>query len=322
MEWQSEERYSRLFGARGRGEASRAFRLHVATVVKNPVDFHVWVLYHGVHQGCVLHVYYDAEDREDGYIRVKEMLRLVKERHGSLTYHLHCTGLSLRFEGPAFSTNQVRQRRCINMALALVRDRYSDSENWMFHVDDDELIFANERSIRDAVDQNRGPTTTFIRLRNWEARIDVAHAQASIFDTPYFETDSRRFLLYANGKACAKVMANTHLVGPHCFSQDPGGRDYAFACGCAFVDNLLVLHYNCTTFDKWTNKYAQQALQPHNDSIFPFDRASDLLHRLVGTSEHTRRSFYHDMLRRGSTVDERRVDAFRTQLEELRQRIL
>lgn len=46
------------------------------------------------------------------------------------------------------------------------------------------------------------------------------------------------------------------------------------------VSNLVVLHYNCTTYANWRSKYIAYASLGKNESVFPFDHVSEALMRL------------------------------------------
>ena len=246
-----------------------AMLVHVVTVVKAPSNFRTWALYHGRHQGCVLHVFYDTplSTLDFAVVALDQELRNLGVR-----YHLD-TVATPTTEAGVFLVNQSRQQWCVDVALRRIERDYAGHENWAFHIDDDELVYAFADTIYGCVRANRSRGSTWT-MRNWEARVDVVDAE-SIFDAHLFETDPRRFLVYANGKACARVTPTTRLEGPHCFSLD--GRPQ---CGTHLVDNLVVLHYNCTTYRKWKAKYAAYANRPQNESVFLFDQISDALHRL------------------------------------------
>ena len=272
--------------------------LHIATVTKSPLDFDVWITYHGVHSECRLHLYYDAEEESDeGYQEVlRTLARLDAKFPGKLKCHLDLVGRHFNKDEYAslgvFTINQYRQKACVSHALKVVRDHYVRShpgEHWMFHIDDDELISTTGSSIQEQIQSISSSGVDNVSIPNWEARI--SHTPTSIFDVRIFETDSSKFLAYQNGKACAQVKETTDSDGVHCFKNNNT------ACYGHVSDNLKILHYNCTNYEKWKQKYTLYSQRPQNESIFCFDKTSDALFRLQGgASDGFKKAYYESKL--------------------------
>ena len=287
--------------------------VHIVTVVRNPSNFDTWIYYHGVHQSCILHIYYHKEQIEDqGFRSVEALCFRMKLKFSSLRYILR-EYTNNASEGP-FLANQGRQVECVNHAIKYVSDdlTFRNQINWMFHIDDDELIYAFSSSIYRVIEniQINSHVGNYY-IQNWEARSSDIN-QKNIFDTQYFETDTSKFLLYQNGKSLAYVEDDLKLLGPHCFHKN------TFICEPVnhqfnVINELRILHYNCTTYDKWREKYTQYASKKRTSSIFTFDIVSDELHRLpkLPYIDELLRAYYYSKLivNRGSSIVD--LSAFR-----------
>jgi hypothetical protein len=244
-------------------------------------------MYHGYWQSCILHIYYDTQNIEDeDFKSVKTILENCAQKFKIESYLELTEHTSSKSDG-VFIVNQLRQVKCVTHALNKIRSLFlSQGLHWVFYIDDDEIIFSKDTTILQAAEDNMRYDTW--SMRTWEARITASN-YSSIFEADMFETDVCNFISYTNGKACAKLLQDTVLLGPHCFES---GKN---TCAQIFVENIVVLHYNCTTFEKWTDKYKLYAQKPKNESVFLFDSMSDLLHR-TNTTDSLKRAYYENKI--------------------------
>lgn len=243
--------------------------VHIGLVTSKPYNFNIWAWYHGVHQRCILHVYYDCVSDQVGYKGTEAILKSLAQ-HGCV-YHI--TTYNRVIAHSTFDANQSRQQECMDHCIKFINYRYPSQNNFLIHIDDDEILYAFKASILNIF---RSLPPGIYSIQNWEARIDAVQNNDNIFDTCVFETDPAHFHVYANGKSAATVTPTLKLAGPHNFVDE----QYAYTNQPVTLESLKVMHYNCTSFEKWLQKYLMSNKKStHSNSVFPFDRAS---HSLVG----------------------------------------
>jgi hypothetical protein len=231
----------------------------IICVSRDPIDFETWVRTHRV---ALLWIFYDGD-------AVKQ--RRALEAHGDRFVLRPAPSVV----GPAFVANQTRQVAAVNLALAEIPDGWR-----VVHIDDDELLHAFGRPWPEAL-RNLAPKTMYT-IPNFEARVDDPMA-ASIFTCTRFETDPTQMRSYRNGKACTVRDGATRLLGPHLFAAKRATR----------MKGLVVLHFSCTTFSKWCQKYVD-----YGAGGLAFDvESTRARQRPLGTQIQ----FYRDMLMCGAT---------------------
>mmetsp|Transcript_3559 Transcript_3559/g.10221 ORF Transcript_3559/g.10221 Transcript_3559/m.10221 type:complete len:442 (+) Transcript_3559:140-1465(+) len=152
-------------------------------------------------------------------------------------------------------TLQDRQRAHVNASLARCREMGID---WLFHVDDDEVIWL-EKPFREIVAQAPKATTN-ITFTNLEA-IPTTTDPVNYFEHIRTFT-KKRMLAYVNGKPAGRAVAGTKLDGPHRFS----GPSYAVP-----MTDAVVLHYESCDFNQWCGKFRNQVdCTPERKASIPF----------------------------------------------------
>lgn len=184
----------------------------LALLTRKPMHFEWWLRYH-MALG-ISHFFIHVED-------TPELLPLLQ----SEPYRSRVSLTRKEDEG-AFKDNywtlQDRQRFHVNSSLARCREMGID---WLFHVDDDELIWL-DKPFRDIVAAApRGATN--ITFSNLEA-IPTTTEAVNFFEHIHTFT-KRRMLAYVNGKPVGRTLPTVKLDGPHRFSA----RTAPCACACA-----------------------------------------------------------------------------------------
>lgn len=173
----------------------------LALMTRRPLHFERWLRYH---MGLgVSHFFVHVED-------TPELLPFLQAEP-----YASCVTLSHKGDNASFKDNywtlQDRQRAHVNASLARCREMGIE---WLFHVDDDELIWL-DKPLREVVAAApRGVTN--ITFSNLEA------IPTSIERADYFERIRRftkkRMLAYVNGKPLGRALPGVKLDGPHRFS--------------------------------------------------------------------------------------------------------
>jgi hypothetical protein len=173
----------------------------LALLTRKPLHFEWWLHYH-ITLG-ISHFFIHIED-------TPELVPFLQtEPYRSLVT------ISEKADGGAFKDNywtlQDRQRAHVNSSLAKCRERGID---YLFHVDDDELIWL-DKPFRDIV-ASAPKGTTNLMFPNLEA-IPTALDPGNYFEHIHSFT-KKRMLAYVNGKPAGRTLSTVKLDGPHRFS--------------------------------------------------------------------------------------------------------
>ena len=124
-----------------------------------------------------------------------------------------------------------RQRQWVDRMVAKAR---SDGVAWLFHVDDDELLYPGDTS-KDAISTwpevlaAVPPSCASVHVDNWEAFSPESPASSWITDGGVRflpQSCAGLFSAYGNGKGGTRTLAGQKSFGPHRFT---GGKDCALA---------------------------------------------------------------------------------------------
>jgi hypothetical protein len=228
-------------------------RVAVATVLRRPVDFPLWLRYH--RRLGVVRFYVRLEDSpgwEDLLnAQADVVLELGRSDPGGDNYH----------------TLQDRQvdhgNRVLGQALA------SGDVDWLAQLDGDELLHGGAGeglSFLDAMP----PETTVLKLSNVEAVYSKKGAAAG--DSCFSAREFLRCDLgapctsYVNGKGMGRVVRGVSVLGPHDFSPPEGA---APAVSVPF-ESLHVLHFEGCSFSAWLEKFRHLGDRPKTTDSTPF----------------------------------------------------
>jgi hypothetical protein len=132
-----------------------------------------------------------------------------------------------------------RQEDHVRRSTQLAKERGIE---WLFHVDDDELLHFDVPMSTLVADS--APGTTCLALINAEA-VPTSSAHDCVFEEIQTFT-LHRMLAYRNGKAAGAIQAGGQFCGPHRFM----GK-----CHVVPVAQACVLHFESCTYEAWRQKF-------------------------------------------------------------------
>ena len=218
-----------------RHQATRDIRVGIALMTREPHRFDWWLRYH--RSLGIEHVYVHVEGSPD-------LLPLLQSDEFTTFVTVVTTDQHNESDGPCHRESNYfglmeRQERHVLRSTQLAKQRGLD---WLFHIDDDELLhFAVPMQTLVA---SAPPGTTCLTLINAEA-MPTAEAAACVFE----EIDAftlHRMVAYRNGKAAGAVQADARFSGPHRFTGP---------CWVAPVTKACVLHFESCTYAAWRDKF-------------------------------------------------------------------
>ena len=146
-----------------------------------------------------------------------------------------------------------------------LREAARDDVDWLFHIDDDELLHFAEPF--QALLASVPPTAACVVLQNVEGIPSATDSECIFDDIHVFMKDVHKLLSYANGKAAGRVGACTWL-GPHRYTGASHVIETSRAC---------LLHFESCTYEAWRNKFAKHREMDAASKAripFPFYRES------------------------------------------------
>jgi len=262
-------------------------KLGIVSLQRKPPDVLGWMQYH-VDVG-INHFYIWLEDSDD----LKPVLERAARKMGVSMYvelgHVN------RSTEDNYSDLMSRQTQFVNRMLGKSR---GDGVDWIFHIDDDELLHPRSGDSWKDVLAKVDPKCSSIHMTNWEG---YSPAQPS---GPWLEDSGVRYMTstckhlyaaYTNGKSATRTSAGQQSHGPHHFR---GGKE------CELPESEgVVLHHDSLAMSpddlppkQW---YEKNILRAHSDmSKIPFDAAIESV----------------KAVKSGSAADQRRVwEKFRSQ---------
>lgn len=187
----------------------------------------------------------------------------------------------------SYHTLMGRQQQTVLAALARAQ---ALSIDWLFHIDDDELLHF---SIPFAEIVASVPSDcTCVTLQNFEVMPSTMDPDNVFAEAQTFCAAEKLFRAYRNGKSAARVGA-CDWQGPHRFS----GQQYVVQSAFA-----RVLHYESATYSMWREKFERQAAHTSDSEVdtipFSFYQESIRLvratHNGEAASEARRRAFFRE----------------------------
>jgi hypothetical protein len=265
--------------------------VYVITVVKEPHSFQKWLHWYTHVNQCKVFAIYDSHRVEENDTHLLKCIRdcndagvdfkqAYKNPNGKYSFERTKVAPSSS-TATVFSESITRQQDLVDLAIKEIRSKREPGCVFVMHVDADELVISDKpyRPIREVInDVYCVQEKSYWLLPNYEARVNVTYfndeEKNDIFSATHFEIERTKFLAYTNGKGFARLEKDTVSFGPHCFKNE--SQSHA-ACQGEYVDDLAVLHFNCTTFDLWKKKYERYRDVPRNDSVFLFDQMSTFM---------------------------------------------
>lgn len=172
----------------------------LALLTRKPLHFEWWLRYHM--QLGICHFFIHVED-------TPELLPLLASEPYRGVVTISQKGDASHFKDN-YWTLQDRQRAHVNTSLARAREMGIE---WLFHVDDDELIWLDKPFAEVVAAAPKG--TTNITFSNLEA-IPTTVEPVNYFEHIHSFT-KKRMLAYVNGKPVGRTVPETKLDGPHRF---------------------------------------------------------------------------------------------------------
>jgi len=246
-------------GARQSSKISQDFGLKVAITLmtRKPHRFDWWLRYH--RSLGIYHVFVHVEDTPelvDGLLASEEFRDFVTVTSGSDNsidaYNPHSPD--------NYYTLMQRQERQVKHSVAQCKQRGID---WLFHVDDDELLYFDEPFSK--IVDSLAPGVGCVVLVNIEAVPKSLHSDCVFEDIQVFT--QHRMLAYRNGKSAGRT-ADTNWHGPHRFTGSYHVVPVKRAC---------VLHFESCTYEQWRNKFMKHRDMGEQKKLeipFPFYRDS------------------------------------------------
>ena len=253
---QAAPRFSAAPAARPR--ESTPFRLSSHTCTPPPLSLHThrWLRYH--RSMGVYHVFVHVED-------TPELIPLLQsEEFADFVTVTTGNDKSEDIYNPTSNDNYYtlmqRQERQVRRSVSESRSMGID---WLFHVDDDELLYFDTPFSR--IVDGLAPGVTCIVLVNIEAVPKSLSSECVFEDIEVFT--QHKMLAYRNGKSAGRV-PDSDWHGPHRFTGSYHVVPVSRAC---------VLHFESCLYEQWRNKFIKHREideQKKKDIPFPFYRDS------------------------------------------------
>jgi len=182
-----------------------------------------------------------------------------------------------------YYTLMQRQERQVRRSTAECR---ANGLDWLFHVDDDELLYFDTPFSR--IVDGLAPGVTCVVLVNIEA-VPKSLAPECVFEDIEVFTQ-HKMLAYRNGKSAGR-MPDADWHGPHRFTGNYHVVPVSRAC---------VLHFESCIYEQWRNKFIKHreiTEQKKKDIPFPFYRDSITLFQKDhdgGKEEERWKAFFRD----------------------------
>jgi len=268
-----------------------ARRLGVVSLQRNPPDPIGWIKYH--RDVGITDIYIGLEDSDD--------LKPVLEKAGrdlGVNVYAEITSKVDRNGEDNYHDIMGRQNKFVNKMLEKSR---ADGVEWLFHIDDDELLHPRAGTSWADVMAKVDPSCVSIHMTNWEGFSPAQPVGSWLEDSSVrYMTSSCRHLYaaYANGKSASRPVKGQAAWGPHHFS---GGKE----CTLSEEDGV-VLHHDSLAMSsddvppkKW---YEKNVLRIGSDmSKIPFAATKESVEAVVsGSSSEQQRVWEKFRSQKGS----------------------
>lgn len=252
-------------------------KVAITLMTRKPHRFDWWLRYH--RSLGIYHVFVHVEDTPELFdlLSSDEFRDFVTVTSGSDNsvdaYNPHSPD--------NYYTLMQRQERQVKRSVAECKQRGID---WIFHVDDDELLYFDEPFSK--IVDSLPPGVGCIVLVNIEAVPKALSADCVFEEIDVFT--QHKMLAYRNGKSAGRTV-DTNWHGPHRFTGSYHVVPVKRAC---------VLHFESCTYEQWRNKFMKHRDMGEQKKLeipFPFYRDSITLFQTDpdgGTDECRWKEFY------------------------------
>jgi Glycosyl transferase family 2 len=251
---------------------SPAPKVFVCTMSRHPVDFERWLNHHfriGVDQ-----IYLRFEETPE----IEEMLLRHPRRNDIIREYAPSP---LKDEQRNWNRQAQRQIEFCNRVI-----RGCPDGSWVFHIDDDELLYPRSGDIKQYL--RSVPTgTDNIYIKTIEAVYPSVNNPDSCFNTTnrFVTCDGRNVCTsYYDGKSGTRVRPGAELDGGvHRFK----GKSYDPP-----IEDIAVLHFESCSFSRWKDKFTN--LNSRNPEIHPSFRFANESLKMIreGSSDEELHKFY------------------------------
>lgn len=233
-------------------EEKPSSRIAIATCIRKPVDFSLWLKHH--RKLGVSRFYVRVEDTPELEDYLATQPDVVLEMGSSDK------------SGNNYKTIQTRQVKFVNQSLADAL-RKGDID-WIFNIDCDELLYSENKDDVFGWLAKLAPTYKTVKLKNVEAVYDGNETHC--FSCRRFQKCGEagvKCRAYANGKGGGRVVEGVTQIGCHDFGVE-GKHTGEFVYRVPY-EQLCVLHFDSCSFGAWAEKFKHMS---HNQtSEIPFE---------------------------------------------------
>jgi len=214
-------------------------KLGIITLQRKPPDALTWMRYH-VDVG-IQNFYIWLEDTDELEPVLKSFgAQLQREKKMPIVVYVEI-GRVNRSTEDNYTDLMTRQQNFVNKMITRARQ---DGVDWVFHIDDDELL--HPRSHRDwrSVLSEVKPECSSVHITNWEGFSPEQPTGSWITDAGvrYMTSKCKHlYAAYSNGKSASKTSVGQQAHGPHHFR---GGKECELA-----EDTGVVLHHDSRPVD-------------------------------------------------------------------------
>ena len=239
-------------------------KLGIVSLQRKPPDVLNWIRYH--RDVGITHFYIWLEDSDD----LVPVLQQAARDYGVQMYTE--IGKVDRAAEDNYSDLMTRQKNFVNRMLEKGR---KDGVDWLFHIDDDEVLHPRSDASWADVMKKVAPSCASVHMTNWEGFSPAQPAGAWLSDSGVrymTSTCKHLYAAYTNGKSASRTTRGQTSWGPHHFS---GGKE----CELSEADGV-VLHHDSLAMGPedlppktWVEK---NLLRAHsNMASIPFEAAKE-----------------------------------------------
>ena len=262
--------------------------ISIVTMTRDPHDFDKWLGWHYFAGADEIHVWADSANTvttvNRAYqnvpvsVRGRLVVELTLKAMGNTTKENQNIIKSLGTTVGAGSTINIMHRQ--RYYVSQTTSKMQHTGRYIFFIDDDELILhkkmsfnhdANRQSLLDYLVRKLTDTSPVGYMQNYEARTSASASNNDMFRrSTHFETNTRKFHAYTNGKGVAFLGKNSiYGFGPHRFlALNSKGMQYKDK----LLNDCKILHCDSMTFAKWRAKFSRAI--PSSVNAFPFYKRS------------------------------------------------
>lgn len=233
-------------------DSKKAAKSAIVLLSRRPPDLKNWLTYHLDYAG-VDHVFMQLEDTPEFTALYNA---LPPEKQARVT---HWSGdQKAGKDGRPFDDYKTLQARQL-VVMAHAKDEAAKMGiDWLFHTDDDELIYVPTHRKLGEVLANLPKAYDQIYVPNVEAVYDSADVKSCFTEAREVNVNAFTFVSYANGKSGVRVAAGDDVIpaGPHMWKREDGmDLTSVHLDKMAFGAPVMVLHYESCPFQRWEDKF-------------------------------------------------------------------